>query len=136
MRDFGEVVGTLRQLLRGLEPVVAGLPCDDHEILHDRIRNRLQEYGDMFVNPVIPHELWCDVWTLVLRSCSSVVGFSYGLSMPGDIRSSGDNPVEQLIQDVIHLSNRVRVELFEATERDACIREVCNRVLADFKTGS
>jgi hypothetical protein len=107
----------------------------DFYVLHVRVRERLCEWHDLFLQPALSDDLWWDALTLALRALSTIPGFSYAVPLSSEARASDHSAVDVLLQDVAHLTRRARVELFEADDRDRTIRAACDRVLADLGTG-
>lgn len=135
VRQWERVTATIPALVEGLAPAVQGVEPSDFAVLHVRIRERLSERQDLFLQPDITDDLWWDALTLALRSLSTISGFSYAIPLSSEAHSSDNSAVKVLSQDVAHLARRARVELFEADERDRTIRTACDRLLADLGTG-
>lgn len=114
-------------LLDGLPPLVQGLDQEDACTIHERIRDRLLEWGDLFQPGELAEALWYDAFVAVLRACTGIQGFSYGL------RASvlDHSAVRAFGYDLDHLSRRGRAELFEREEHDALIVRACDRALTD-----
>ena len=135
MRRWERVTATLPALLEGLAPAVQGVEPSDFAVLHARMRERLREWQDLFLQPDISDDLWWDALTLALRALSTIPGFSYAVPLSGEARVPDNSDVDVLSQDVAHLARRARVELFEVDERDRTIRTACDRLLADLGIG-
>ena len=135
VRRWERVTATLPALLEGLAPAVQGVEPSDFSVLHVRIRERLCEWQDLFLQPDISEDLWWDALTLALRALSTIPGFSYAVPLSGEARVPDNSGVDVLSQDVAHLARRARVELFEADERDRTIWTACDRLLADLGIG-
>jgi hypothetical protein len=135
VRRWERVTATLPALLEGLAPAVQGVEPSDFSVLHVRIRERLCEWQDLFLQPDIADDLWWDALTLALRALSTIPGFSYAVPLSGEARVPDDSDVDVLSQDMAHLARRARVELFEADERDRTIRTACDHILADLGIG-
>jgi hypothetical protein len=135
VRRWERVIATLPALLEGLAPAVQGVELSDFSVLHVRIRERLCEQQDLFLQPDISDDLWWDALTLALRALSTIPGFSYAVPLSGEARSADHSAVDALLQDVAHLARRTRVELFEADERDRTIRAACDHMLAGLVRG-
>jgi len=135
VRRWERVTATIPALLEGLAPAVQGVDQSDFAVLHVRIRERLSECQDLFLQPDITDDLWWDALMLALRALSTIPGFSYAVPLSGEARSSDTSAVDVLSQDVAHLARRARVELFEADDRDRIIRTACEHILADLGTG-
>jgi hypothetical protein len=135
MRRWERVTATIPALLEGLAPAVQGVESSDVAVLHARIRERLCEWQDLFLQPAISDDLWWDALTLALRALWTIPGFSYAVPYSSEACSSDNSGVDVLSLDVAHLARRARVELFEADERDRTIRTACDRLLADLGTG-
>jgi hypothetical protein len=135
VRRWERMTATLPALLEGLAPAVQGVEPSDFSVLHARIRERLCEWQDLFLQPDISDDLWWDALTLALRALSTIPGFSYAVPLSGEARVPDTSAVDVLSQDVAHLARRTRVELFEADERDRTIRTACDRLLADLGRG-
>ncbi len=118
-------------LLDGLSPLVEGVEEDDHYTIHERVRDRVQEWADVVTPGAVPVDLWYDALIVVLRACSRIQGFSYGQDSNPAGRGLAENPG----RDVAHLAQRARTQLFEPDEHDALIARACDRVLADLGTG-
>ncbi|MEO8341807.1 MAG: hypothetical protein ABI604_19250 [Nitrospirota bacterium] len=129
------VTATLPSLLEGLAPAVQGVEPSDFSVLHVRIRERLCEWQDLFLQPHIIDDLWWDALTLALRSLSIIPAFSYAVPLSPEASVSDSSAVDVLSQEVAHLARRARVELFEADERDRTIRAACDHMLADLGVG-
>jgi len=135
VRRWERVTATIPALLEGLAPAVQGVEPSDFYVLHVRIRERLCERQDLFLQPDISDDLWWDALTLALRALSTIPGFSYAVPLSSEARSSDISGLDVLLEDVAHLARRARVELFEADDRDRTIRMACDRLLADLGTG-
>ena len=135
VRRWERVTATLSALLEGLAPAVQGVEPSDFSVLHVRIRERLCEQQDLFLQPDISDDLWWDALTLALRALLTIPGFSYAVPLSGEARSSDHSAIDLLLEDVAHLVRRTRVELFEADERDRTIRAACDHMLADLGIG-
>jgi hypothetical protein len=135
VRRWERVTATLPALLEGLAPAVQGVDPSDFSVLHVRIRERLCQWQELFLQPDIADDLWWDALTLGLRALSTIPGFSYAVPLSGEARSSDHSDADVLSQDVAHLARRARVELFEADERDRTIRTACDHMLADLGIG-
>ena len=135
VRRWERVTATLPALLEGLAPAVQGVDPSDFSVLNARIRERLCEQQDLFLQPDISDDLWWDALTLALRALSTIPGFSYAVPRSGEACVSDSSAVDALSQDVAHLARRARVELFEADERDRTIRAACDHMLADLGIG-
>ena len=135
VRRWERVTAILPALLKELTPAVQGVDPSDFYVLHVRLRERLREWQDLFLQPAISDDLWWDALTLALRALSTVPGFSYAVPLSGEARVPDNSDVDVLSQDVAHLARRARVELFEADERDRTIRTACDRLLADLGIG-
>lgn len=135
LHRWERVTATLPALLEGLAPAVQGVEPSDFSVLHVRIRERLCEWQELFLQPDIADDLWWDALTLGLRALSTIPGFSYAVPLSGEVGLSDNSAVDVLSQDVAHLARRARVELFEADERDRTIRAACDHMLADLGTG-
>jgi hypothetical protein len=135
VRRWERVTATIPALLEGLAPAVQGVEPSDFYVLHVRIRERLCEWQDLFLQPAISDDLWWDALTLALRALSTIPGFSYAVPLSSEARSSDNSGLDVLLEDVAHLARRARVELFEADDRDRTIRMACDRLLADLGTG-
>lgn len=118
-------------LLDGLSPLVQGVEEDDHYTIHERVRDRAQEWADLVAPGAVPEDLWYDALIVVLRACSRIQGFSYGL----DTNPAGRRLAGNLGRDVAHLAQRARTRLFEPDEQDALIATACDRMLAELGTG-
>jgi hypothetical protein len=114
-----------------LEPLVQGIAEDDGYTLHARIRDRLRESADCFDPGAVPEALWWDALVAVLRACSRIQGFSYA----DDATSYEPSPARLLARDLASLARRMRIELFEAGERDGMILRVCDRALDHLEAG-
>lgn len=134
-RRWERVMATHSALLERLPPVVQGVDPSDVSVLHARIRERLCEWQDLFVQPDIADDLWWDALTLALRATSSIPGFSYAVPLSSEACVSDSHGVDGLSQDAAHLAGRARVDLFEADERDRTIRTACDRMLAELEMG-
>jgi len=130
-RRWERVTAALPVLLDGLAPAVQGVEPSDFSVLHVRIRERLSESQDLFLQPDISDDLWWDALTPALRALSTIPGFSYAVPHSGEAGSSDRSGVDVLLEDVAHLARRARVELFEADERDRTILTACDRLLAE-----
>jgi len=119
------VCDSLPVVLESIEPLVQGVDREDYFTIHVRGRDRLREWGDLFDQSVIPHDVWWDGLLAALRACSQLEGFGYGLT------GGGRSPLRDLAHDLNGLGRRIRQELFEPRERDAMIAQACDRVLAD-----
>ena len=135
VRRWERVTAILPALLKELTPAVQGVDPSDFYVLHVRLRERLREWQDLFLQPAISDDLWWDALTLALRALSTIPEFSYAAPLSNEAGSSECSGVDALSQDVAHLARRARVELFEADDRDRTIRTACDRVLADLGTG-
>ena len=135
VRRWERITATIPALLEGLAPAVQGVDPSDFAVLHVRIRERLSECQDLFLQPDITDDLWWDALVLALRALSTIPGFSYAVPLSGEARSSDHSAVDLLLEDVAHLARRARVELFEADERDRTIRTACDHMLADLGIG-
>ena len=118
-------------LLEGLNPLVQGVEEGDHYTIHERVRDRLRERGDLFEPAAVPEGLWYDALVAVLRACTRIQGFSY---------RQDPNLLERSVardfgRDLALLSRRARTELFECQEYDVLIARACDRVLADLGAG-
>lgn len=115
----------------GLGPLVQGVEDGDHYTIHERVRDRLQEWADLVAPGAVPDTLWYDALITVLRACSRIPGFSYGR----DPDTAGRSIAREMARDLAHLAQRTRVQLFEQDEHDALIARACDRVLSDLGTG-
>ncbi len=135
VRRWERVTAALPALLEGLAPAVQGVEPSDFAVVHGRIRERLCEWKDLFLQPDIADDVWWDALTLALRALSIIPGFSYAVPLSGESGVSESGAVDVLSQDMAHLARRARVELFEADERDRTIRAACDHMLADLGIG-
>ena len=134
-RRWGSVMASLPALLDGLAPAVQGVDPSDFSVLHERIRERLCEWQDLFVKPDIADDFWWDALTLALRALATIPGFSYAVPRSCEDFVSDRSGLDALSEDVAHLARRTRMDLFEAHERDHTIRMACDRLLADLGVG-
>ena len=121
-----QVVKVLPTLWDGLSPLVQGVEDQDHYTIHVRVRDRLGEWGDLFMNKHLPQEVWWDALVAAFRACSRIEGFSYSYGEASPDRSVA----RKFADDLVTLAIRARMELFEARDRDALIAHACDRVLA------
>jgi hypothetical protein len=135
VRRWQRVTAAIPVLIEGLAPAVQGVESSDFYVLHVRVRERLREWQDLFLESGISDDLWWDALTLALRALSTIPGFSYAVPFSSEEHSSDASGVDTLLQDVAHLARRARVELFEADDRDRTIRTACDRLLADITAG-
>jgi len=117
----------LPALLEGLSPLVQGIEDQDHYTIYIRIRDRLQESGDLFTSKDLPEGLWWDALVAAFRACSCIEAFSYGY----DKSSLEQSVARNFARDLSSLATRVRMELFEAGDRDGMIAQGCDRVLTE-----
>jgi hypothetical protein len=134
-RRWESVMASLPTLLDGLAPAVQGVDPSDCSLLHDRTRERLCEWQDLFVQPDIAEDLWWDALTVALRALATIPGFSYAGPRSSEVLVSGTSGLDALSEDVAHLARRTRMDLFEAHERDQMIRIACDRLLSDLGVG-
>jgi hypothetical protein len=134
-RRWESVVASFPTLLDGLAPAVQGVDPSDFSVLHGRIRERLCEWQDLFIQPDISDDLWWDALTLALRALATIPGFSYAVPRSSEDDVADRSGIDALSQDVAHLIKRTRMDLFEAHERDRTIRMACDRLLADLGMG-
>jgi len=108
-----------------LQPVVQGLDPDDPYSMVIGVRDRLKESTDWLAAATIPGLLWWDAAVTVLRATSRIPGFSYAAGAV----EYGPSPARLLERELQSIARRVRIELFEASERDVFLRGVSDRVL-------
>ena len=121
------VLDAIPAVVENIGPLVQGVDEGDYFTIHVRVKDRLHEWGDLFLHPVIPQDLWWDGLVVALRACSQIEGFGYGL----DGKGTGGSPARDLAHDLGCLGRRARTDLFESSERDAMIVRACDQVLAE-----
>lgn len=134
-RRWGHAMTSLPALIDGLAPAVQGVDPSDFSALHVRIRERLGERQELFVQPDLADDVWWDALTLVLRAVTTIPGFSYAVPDSREAYVSDSGGLDALSQDAAQLAGRGRIELFEADERDHTIRMACDRLLVDLGMG-
>lgn len=129
--QWNRLLSVLPSLVDGLAPAVQGVELTDYFTMHARVKEYLQEQGNLSLNQKVSSDLWWDAVLLGLRAISRIPGFSYEGVTADRLWSPADTPVEDFRNDVVQLANRARIELFESDDRDAVIVAACTSVLGD-----
>ena len=124
---WAHLLDVLPMLLDGLSPLVQGVESEDHYTIHFRLKDRLQEFGDLFQPRSIPQDVWWDALIVAFRACSRIRGFSYGYDEPLTEHSTA----RHCARDLALIARRARLELFGSENRDRMVARVCERVLVE-----
>ena len=140
-----QVEARLSRVIEGLEPVVQGIDLMDHVTLYMRLSSLLQEEGRVFSSTsvlfsqdgssnsesLLPEDIWYDALLLALRCMSWIPGFSICPSAAAYDMRQIDQPLQEVTRQAEELDHRIRLELFEAGQRDREIGEACKRIRSE-----
>jgi len=144
-RNFRQVQEAVHKVAKSLDPIVQGIEPDDDWTAHQRLSLRLQEEGRVFgISSVMYDEnvrppseatgtgdVWYDALILALKLVSWIPRFSVCGSV-GDYNNTHVNiHLERVLGEAERLAERLRIELFEANERNRKVEQACARVMAE-----
>jgi hypothetical protein len=140
-----QVEACLSHVIERLEPVVQGIDPTDHITMYMRLSSRLKEEGQIFSSTsvlfsqngwpnsesLLPEDIWYDALLLALRCMSWIPGFSICPSTAVYDMQEIDNPLLEVTRQAEDLGHRIRIELFEAGQRNYEIGEACKRIRSE-----